>query len=60
METDKSAQMDKNELADIQADLPVVYEDAMCNPAYETTEVEDEENDDEDLNKKPRNQNGEI
>lgn len=28
---------------DIPADLPVVYEDAMCNPAYETTEVEDDE-----------------
>lgn len=32
----------KIEIADIQADLPVVYEDAMCNPAYETTEVQDE------------------
>ncbi|CAH1153761.1 unnamed protein product [Phaedon cochleariae] len=32
------------EIADIQSDLPVVYEDAMCNPAYETTEAEDEEN----------------
>lgn len=36
----------KSELADIQADLPVVYEDAMCNPAYETTEIEDEPEDD--------------
>lgn len=34
---------EKAEIAEIQADLPVVYEDAMCNPAYETTEVEDEE-----------------
>lgn len=33
----------KTELADIQSDLPVVFEDAMCNPAYETTEVENDE-----------------
>lgn len=31
-------------IAEIQAELPVVFEDALCNPAYETTEVEDEEN----------------
>lgn len=35
----------KAEIADIQSDLPVVFEDAMCNPAYETTEVENEEAD---------------
>ncbi|XP_057662525.1 uncharacterized protein LOC130897599 isoform X2 [Diorhabda carinulata] len=34
----------KSEIADIQANFPVVYEDAICNPAYETTEVEDEDN----------------
>ncbi|KAG5885718.1 hypothetical protein JTB14_022808 [Gonioctena quinquepunctata] len=33
----------KAEMAAVQADLPVVYEDALCNPAYETTEVEEEE-----------------
>ncbi|KAJ8983093.1 hypothetical protein NQ317_007135 [Molorchus minor] len=31
----------KAEVAELQADLPVVYEDAMCNPAYETTEIEE-------------------
>ncbi|CAG9855144.1 unnamed protein product [Phyllotreta striolata] len=34
---------EKAELAEIQADLPVVFEDAMCNPAYETTEGDEEE-----------------
>lgn len=34
----------KVEMMDIQSDLPVVFEDAMCNPAYETTEVENEKN----------------
>nr|XP_023014442.1 major facilitator superfamily domain-containing protein 6-like [Leptinotarsa decemlineata] len=38
-------QKTKSEIANIQADLPMVYEDALCNPAYETTEVEDEEGD---------------
>ncbi|VEN58323.1 unnamed protein product [Callosobruchus maculatus] len=31
-----------DETTDFHLDPPVVYEDAMCNPAYETTEVEDE------------------
>lgn len=61
VEVDKTPQTDKTELADIQADLPVVYEDAMCNPAYETTEIEGEEDENEDANKKPqKNQNGEL
>nr|CAI5848679.1 unnamed protein product [Callosobruchus analis] len=30
------------ETADLHLDAAVGYEDAMCNPAYETTEVEDE------------------
>lgn len=54
VEIDKSLQTDKTELADIQADLPVVYEDAMCNPAYETTEVEADEVENEESDKKPQ------
>nr|CAH7750551.1 unnamed protein product [Callosobruchus chinensis] len=42
---DSAPEMEKrsvDETADIHLDTPVGYEDAMCNPAYETTEVEDE------------------
>ncbi|KAJ8941442.1 hypothetical protein NQ318_016074 [Aromia moschata] len=50
----------KAEIAEIQADLPVVYEDAMCNPAYETTEIEDEEEEARESEKKTPTMNGQL
>ncbi|KAJ8918772.1 hypothetical protein NQ315_015092 [Exocentrus adspersus] len=57
-----SQKIEKAELAEIQADLPVVYEDAMCNPAYETTEMEDESDECRNSDNKihTNKQNGEI